>query len=173
MLADVVVSASGSGRVVITDAVAEQALSGRAAPLVLVDLAAAGDVSRTLDHHADVILVRIDSVRSQAAGAEAAATIAASEAAALYPRIEGREVDDVIVALRQHVQAAAGPASASDPAVAEAVRRITQALLHAPTVRAREAARAGELEHYRSALETVFGISGSSVAASVSAGGAT
>ena len=55
-----------------------------------------------------------------------------AEAAALYPRIEGREVDDVIVALRQHVESVAGATAAADPAVAEAVRRITQALLHAP-----------------------------------------
>ena len=41
-LSDVVVAASGHGTAVVTDSHAEQALAGRAAPLVLVDLAAAG-----------------------------------------------------------------------------------------------------------------------------------
>ena len=76
----------------------------------------------------------------------------------LYPRIEGREVDDVIVACARTSSRSPGVDAAADPAVAEAVRRITHALLHAPTVRAREAAQSGELERYRSALETVFGI---------------
>lgn len=171
-LTDIVVGASGLGRTVVSDVLAEQALLGRAAPLVLVDLAAAGDVARTLDGHADVILVRIDDVRRQALGTDAAATVVAQEATSLYPRIEGSEVDDVIVALRQHVQTAAGIDSSADPAVAEAVRRITQALLHTPTLRAREAAQSGELERYRSALETVFGIGDGSTARALSTEGA-
>jgi glutamyl-tRNA reductase len=172
MLVDVVVGASGRGSVVVTDADAEQALRGRSAPLVLVDLAASGDVSRTLDDHADVILVRIDDVRGRATGTQAAARIVAGESAALYPRIEGREVDDVIVALRQHVQRIAGEDESADPAVAEAVRRLTRALLHTPTVRAREAAQTGELERYRSALETVFGIASGSAVGAMSTEGA-
>lgn len=170
-LTDVVIGASGRGQIVVTDELAEWALLSRAAPLVLVDLAAAGDVSRNLDSHADVILVRIDDVRRQSLGTAAAASVISQEAAALYPRIEGREVDDVIVALRQHVQMVAGIDS-SDPAVTEAVHRVTQALLHTPTVRAREAAKNGELERYRSALETVFGIGDGSTDTALSSEGA-
>jgi glutamyl-tRNA reductase len=171
-LADIVVTASGQGRTVVSDSLAEQALLGRAAPLVLVDLAASGDVARGLDGHPDVILVRIDDVSRLALGTEAAAAVVAQEAASLYPRIEGREVDDVIVALRQHIRAIAGGDSPADPAVAEAVHRITQALLHTPTLRAREAAQSGELERYRSALETVFGIGDGSTARALSTEGA-
>jgi glutamyl-tRNA reductase len=171
-LTDVVIGASGGGRTVVTEELAEQALLGRAAPLILVDLAAADDVARSLDHRADVILVRIDDVRRQALGADAAAAIISREATALYPRIEGREVDDVIVALRQHVHSLADVDSAADPAVAEAVRRITQSLLHTPTVRAREAAQSGELERYRSALEMVFGIVNHSAGSAMHTGGA-
>ena len=157
-LADVVVGASGHGVPVVTEAHVEQAMNGRAAPLVLVDLAGAGDVSPTVDAHPDVLLVRIDDVRRRAIGSDAASSVVSREAAMLHPRIEGREVDDVIVALRQHIESIAGVDESVDPAVAEAVRRITRTILHTPTVRAREAAQSGDLERYRSALETVFGI---------------
>ncbi len=171
-LSDIVVCASGQSGPVVTDVLAEEALIARAAPLVLVDLAATGDVARSLDGHADVILVRIDDVRRLALGTDAAAEVVAQEAASLYPRIEGREVDDVIVALRQHVRTVAGIDTSADPAVAEAVHRITQALLHTPTLRAREAAQSGELERYRTALETVFGIGEASSAPAMSTEGA-
>jgi glutamyl-tRNA reductase len=171
-LADVVVGASGHGVPVVTDAHVEQAMNGRAVPLVLVDLAGTGDVSPTVDAHPDVLLVRIDDVRRRAIGSDAASSVICREAAMLHPRIEGREVDDVIVALRQHIEAIAGVDESVDPAVAEAVRRITRTILHTPTVRAREAAQSGDLERYRSALETVFGIEHRADADAVSRGSA-
>ena len=55
--------------------------------------------------------------------------------------------------------AAAEIGSAADPVLADAVRRVTQALLHEPTQRARRAAAEGALERYRAAVETVLGVS--------------
>lgn len=159
-LSDIALTASGHGPDVITTAVANQALTLRGSRLVLVDLAASGDVEASVDDHPDIDVLRIGDVAQDSAGAHAAALAVRHEARALYPRLEDGELDDVIVSLRQHVQSLAeaelGPSS--DAAAADAARRITQALLHAPTEGARAAAANGELDRYRGALEAVFGL---------------
>ena len=159
-LSDVTIAASGHGPDVITRSVATSALALRSAPLVLVDLAAAGDVAAELDSDPDVWVVRIAEVAQAGPGTDAASTLIREEARVLYPRIEGGELDDLIVRLRSHMhEVARGELGATaDPAAVEAIRRVTQALLHDPTKRAREAAANGELERYRAALETVFGL---------------
>jgi glutamyl-tRNA reductase len=43
-------------------------------------------------------------------------------------------------------------------AVARSLRRVSNALLHTPSLRAAELARAGGLEDYQRALQTLFGI---------------
>ena len=159
-LSDVTVAASGHGPDVITRSVATSALSLRSAPLVLVDLAGSGDVAVELDGDPDVRVVRISDISQEGSGAHAARVLVRDEARILYPRIEGGELDDLIVRLRSHVHevARAELGSGADPAAVEAIRRVTQALLHDPTQRAREAAANGELERYRAAIETVFGL---------------
>lgn len=159
-LSDVTVTASGHGPDVITRQVAASALSQRSSPLLLVDLAGSGDVASELDADPDIRVVRISDLAQDDDGTDAASTLVRGEARVLYPRIEGGELDNLIVRLRQHVHdvARAELGATADPAAVEAIRRVTQALLHDPTVRAREAAANGELERYRAALETVFGL---------------
>jgi len=156
---------------VITAQVATSALAMRSSPLMLVDLAGSGDVARELDSEPDVQVVRIADLVCEGGGTGAARALVHNEARVLYPRIEGSELDDLIVRLRQHVHevARAELGTAADPAAAEAIRRVTQALLHDPTERAREAAANGDLERYRSALETVFGLAPGSADAEGSA----
>ena len=43
-------------------------------------------------------------------------------------------------------------------AVARSLRRVSNALLHTPSLRAAELARSGELADYQHALQTLFGI---------------
>lgn len=43
-------------------------------------------------------------------------------------------------------------------AVARSLRRVSNALLHTPSLRAAELARAGDLDDYQHALHTLFGI---------------
>lgn len=159
-LSDVAVTASGHGPEVITAAIANEALTLRSSRLVLVDLAASADVEASIDDHPDIDVLRIGDIARDSAGAHAAALAVRHEARVLYPRIEGEELDNLIVSLRQHVQSLAeaelGPSS--DPAAAETARRITRALLHSPTEGARAAAANGELDRYRAALEAVFGL---------------
>ncbi len=160
-LSDITVTASGHGRPVITPALVAQALSMRTTPLVLIDLAAAGDVAAEIDDDPDVLIMRIADVATSGVDSRAATSVVLAEARALFPRIEGRELDELIVRLRTHVHDVARAELGADPEpeAAEAIRRVTQALLHDPTQRAREAAANGELERYRLALETVFGMS--------------
>jgi glutamyl-tRNA reductase len=42
--------------------------------------------------------------------------------------------------------------------VAQALHRVSQAILHVPTVRAHELARSGDVDAYRDAVHTLFGI---------------
>jgi len=166
-LGDITVAASGHGPVVVSEDIARAARALSASPLVLIDLSASGDIALSLDEEADVLVVRLDDVHQQDAAADRADACVRREARALHPRIESSAVDDLIVAVRRHVEevAAAEIGSSADPALAEAVRRVTQALLHEPTQRARRAAAEGELERYRAALETVLGVSTSTEAA--------
>ncbi|MGO3885794.1 MAG: glutamyl-tRNA reductase, partial [Mycetocola sp.] len=69
-----------------------------------------------------------------------------------------------IVALRSHVfgildtelERVAG--KSPDPRTEQALRHLAGVLLHTPTSRAREFARAGESQRYIDAIETLFGV---------------
>jgi len=157
-LSDVTVTASGRGTASISSSIARAAVGLRSTPLVLVDLAAASDVAADLDDDADILVLRLADVTQSSNGAGAASKLVRAEARQLYPRIEGGELDELIVRLRTHVHevALAELGATPEPSAVEAVRRMTQALLHHPTARAREAAANGELDRYRAALEQVF-----------------
>ncbi|MDO8309110.1 MAG: hypothetical protein Q7V58_12240 [Actinomycetota bacterium] len=158
-VSDVTLAASGHGTAVITPAIAEQALRQRSTPLVILDLAAARDTAPGVADEPGIHVVTIDEVAGHAGGVTAAAALVHAEAQAIYPRIAGPELDDVIVTLRRRVESLVGGSGVdeADPVLADAVRKVTQALLHEPTARAREAAASGRLDQYRAALETVFG----------------
>lgn len=160
-LADVVVAASGRGTPVLTSAVVEAASRQRSAPLVILDLAA-GDVSPGATAVPDTTVIGLDDLAASASGAEAAAEVVRAETAALMPRIAGDELDDIIVALRSHVESVAE--AVSTPETADAVRRLASALLHEPTQRARAAAHHGDLDRFRAAVETIFGVGSGSPA---------
>ena len=87
--------------------------------------------------------------------------------AAFEDRMAVRRLDPAIVALRQHVSVAVEKEMtrlrAKYPAevaadVELALHRVTQSLLHTPTMRAGELARTGDSADYLQALHTLFGI---------------
>jgi glutamyl-tRNA reductase len=155
-LADVVIAASGHGLPVLTASLVDQAQVGRARPLAVLDLAM-GDVDPSIQANPDVLVIGLDDVRSDTMVTEAADAHVREQAAALTLRIADRELDEVIITLRSHVEAAA--ARAGDPGADENLRRLTSTLLHEPTLRARRAAQSGDLERFRSAVEMLFGTS--------------
>lgn len=175
--ADVVLACSGGESIVLTPALVAHALGDRKRPLTLVDLALHGDVATGVELLRNVHVVRLEDVRSHAPGESIAALESAraivAHAVARYSGGEsGRSVDPAIVALREHVfgllereVARVRPAAGADPserdsaAVTEAaLRRFAKALLHTPTVRARELAESGHSDDYLQALSTLYGL---------------
>ena len=79
----------------------------------------------------------------------------------------GRNAAPAVTAMRAHIsriiedeiaQATRRHDPDTSDAVARALRRVSNELLHTPSVRAAELARTGGLDDYRAALHTLFGI---------------
>ena len=166
--ADLVLACSGSGGVGL--AVGEPHRR-RDRPLVVVDLALRGDVDRRITTDPAVRLIDLQDIRA-AAPPQQRESVAAARAVvrAAVTEFEGaartRSADQAVVALRRHVQELVetevervrgrGPAATAE--VEQALHRFSRALLHAPTVRARDLAARGEQGEYVDALRTLFGI---------------
>jgi len=145
---------------------------GHTAPLPVLDLAMAGDVAPDASLLPQVVVIDLDEVSRNAPAEQADAVAAATElvrsGVATFSHVEGgRKADPAVTAIRAYVSAIIEaeivaaerrhtPETAD--AVARSLRRVSNALLHTPSVRAAELARTGDLEDYRNALHTLFGI---------------
>ncbi|MFZ4486983.1 MAG: hypothetical protein ACOYO9_10380 [Candidatus Nanopelagicales bacterium] len=167
---DVVVGCSGHGTPVITSELALQVLGLRGRPLIAIDVALRPDIDPALDSHPGLRILRMaDAPAGQgSAGSVEAGRLIAREARALAPRMTGGDLDELITAMRAHVQrlAADEVRRVEDPghaaAVEHALHRFTQALLHTPTARARESAANERLDGFRHAVGWVFDLEGAS-----------
>ncbi len=170
--AELVVCCSGSNGVVLTREMLEAARFGAQSALPIVDLALRSDVAPEAGELPGVDVVGLEAIGEHAPTEAAAAILNAQEivakAAETFLHIEGgRAADPAVVAMRAHVmgiieceQAAVGrkyPPEVAE-AVARSLRRVSNALLHTPSVRAQELARTGDLDDYRRAMHTLFGI---------------
>ena len=165
---DLVVACSGAAGAVLTvDALAE-ARSGTAHPLTVVDLALRHDVDPGVRELPGVRLVSLTTV-AEHAPAEHGAVLEARDlvraaARAYEAERRVREWNPAVLAERSRVlgglEAAlsALPDDERDERQARALRRRTRAALHGPTVRAREAARAGDTAAYAAALAELAAI---------------
>ncbi len=170
--ADLVVTCSGTGSVVLTADTVSQARRGLLDFLTIVDLTAAGDVSLETAQLPDVDLISLDRIGEHVPSEQAAAVLDARDivnrAVVTYQHLEeGRRAVPAVTAMRAHVSqiiereidlASAQHSPEVAEAVARSLRRVSNALLHAPSVRAAELARTGGLDDYRQALHTLFGI---------------
>jgi len=170
--ADAVVCCSGTGSQTLTADTLADARLGRTAPLPVLDLAMAGDVAPEVSLLPQVALVDLDEVSRNAPAEQADAVAAARDlvrsGVATFGHIEGgRRADPAVTAIRAYVAAIIEaeivaaerrhtPETAD--AVARSLRGVSNALLHTPSIRAAELARTGDLEDYRNALHTLFGI---------------
>lgn len=172
---DLVVACSGAaGAVLGVDALAS-ARQGSASPLTVVDLALRHDVDPGVRSLPGVRLVSLHTVAEHAPAEHAAVqaahdvVVAAAEAYEADRRV--REWNPAVVAERTRVLGGleAGlselPDDARDERTERTLRRRTRALLHGPTVRAREAARAGDALTYAAALTELASIPVPTVAA--------
>lgn len=136
---------------------------------LIIDLGLPRNVNPDVQHAPGVELLDLETIRLHAPLEELQASSSArslvSKAARKFSSVS-REQDlaPAIVALRSHVfgvldaelERVAG--KSPDPRTEQALRHLAGVLLHTPTSRARDYARAGESQRYIDAIETLFGI---------------
>jgi len=173
-LAQVLVACSGRGRRAnrITARQVSDARAASVGPLPVVDLALARDVSPELAMTPGIDLIDLDVVGEHAPTDHVESLHRAreliDEAVDDYLRTErARLADPAILAVRAYVNqivaheidsVTAHGSSDEAAAVRRSLRRVANAVLHQPTVRAAAAAQDGDLGEFTSALERVFGI---------------
>jgi glutamyl-tRNA reductase len=173
--ADAVITCSGaehSGGPVIDATQLAHARAGATALLPVLDLSLTGDVAPEAAELLEVDLIDLEEIGAHAPAEQAAAVLAARDLVArgvdAYLHLEqGRAATPAVTAMRSHVsqfieREIEAAARRYDPdtaaAVARSLRRVSNALLHTPSLRAAELARTGELADYSHALRTLFGI---------------
>jgi glutamyl-tRNA reductase len=159
---DLVVACSGAaGAVLDVDALvrarsAEAAVGAR--PLSVVDLALQHDVEPAVGELPGVRLVSLTTVAEHAPDGHSATVadaraLVAEQAATFERELRTRQWNPPVVAERRRVhEELAAAADQLDERAARALRRRVRSALHGPTVRAREAARAGDVAAYATAL---------------------
>jgi glutamyl-tRNA reductase len=173
--ADLLVTCSGgesSQGPLVSAALLAAARASATALLPVLDLSLAGDVAPDAAALLNIDLIDLEEVGAHAPAEQTASVLAARDLVArgvdTYLHLEqGRAATPAVTAMRAHVsqfiereiEAAArryDPETAA--AVARSLRRVSNALLHTPSLRAAELARTGELADYSHALQTLFGI---------------
>ena len=179
--ADLVISCTGATSLVITADLVAHALSlrpgnGAGRPLVLLDLALPHDVDRDAAGLPGVTVLGLDAMEdaglavaaTQAEDVAAVRAIVAEEFAARVSARHAARVAPTVVALRakaaEVVQAEldrlAGRLGPLDDRasgeIAQAMRRVVDKLLHAPTVRVKELAGSPGGDSYEAALRVLF-----------------
>jgi glutamyl-tRNA reductase len=181
--ADLVISCTAAGSLVITESVVRAVLPirDRARPLVLLDLAMPRDVDPAVGElpgpgEAAVTVISMDTLRGSgehAVGADEVAAVRAiveEEFAAHGSAVRADRVTPTVVALRAKAATVvdaelarlAGRLSEESVSghaleeMAQTVRRVVDKLLHAPTVRVKELASSPDGEEYAAALRVLF-----------------
>lgn len=155
---DVVVACSGRGEYVLTADNIIRALERRTENkgklLQIIDLASSADVSYAVDELAGVQVIRLAEIKSDEINVSVATQLIQDGVRDAMPRILDTELDDFIVKLRSHITAIIRPSVQHHDAVT--THKVIQALLHTPTIRAKQAAAAGRLDEVRNAFEMLF-----------------
>jgi glutamyl-tRNA reductase len=179
--ADLVISCTGAASLVITADMVARALrlrtgAGAARPLVLLDLALPHDVDRDAAGLPGVTVLGLDSLEdaglaiaaTQAGDVAAVRAIVAEEFAARVSARHAARVAPTVVALRAkaaevveaELDRLAGRLGPLDERatgeIAQAMRRVVDKLLHAPTVRVKELAGSPGGDSYEAALRVLF-----------------
>ena len=146
--------------------------AGVIAVLPVLDLSLTGDIDPEAAHLLGVDLLDLEEIGAHAPAEQAAAVLAARDLVTrgvdTYLHLEqGRAATPAVTAMRAHVSqfiereiesANRRYDAETAAAVARSLRRVSNALLHTPSLRAAELARSGELADYSHALQTLFGI---------------
>jgi len=173
--ADLVVTCSGQeagSSPILTASLLASARDSTSPLLPILDLSLSGDVAEDAGQLIGVDLIDLDEIGAHAPAEQSAAVLAARDLVTrgvdTYLHMEsGRAATPAVTAMRSHVSqfiereiesATRRYDAETAAAVARSLRRVSNALLHTPSLRAAELARAGGLEDYQHALHTLFGI---------------
>lgn len=169
--ADLLVAASGSSGPVIDVEMVRTARDGREV-LPVLDLALSSDLAADTAELEGVHVIGLDDVAAHAPDEHADAILHAQDIVlSAVERFEaherGRTADHAVVAMRAHVmtiinEELARISTRVDPQtadeIARALHRVSNAILHQPSIRARELAEAGDFADYLRAVHTLFGV---------------
>ena len=154
--ADIVVSALGSGRPVVTAQAMDQAIRARRRrPVLLIDVAVPPDIDPQVDRLDDVFRYELDDLEraamqgrsTRAAAADAAWSLIDGAIAGFLGRQAGKAAVPTIVALRRRFEAIREDVLAERPTdAASATRLLVNRLLHDPSALLREMAAASPAE---------------------------
>lgn len=176
--ADLVISCTGAGGLVITEAMVRAALAARdaARPLVLLDLAMPRDVDPAAAALPGVSVIGMDELRGSSGAAVGTDEVAAvraiveEEFAAYGSAVRAAQVTPTVVALRAKAATVVdaelsrlagrlsehGVSGHALEEISQTVRRVVDKLLHGPTVRVKELASSPGGEEYAAALRVLF-----------------
>lgn len=170
--ADVVVATSGGTHHLIDADLISAARPASSSPLPIMDLALSSDVHPDVSALPEADLIDLELIGRHAPEEHSTAILQAQDivlrAVEEFEAHErGRTADHAVVAMRAHVmtiineeldriRGRVDPETAEE--VARSLRRVSNAILHQPSVRARELARSGDFGEYRRAIHTLFGI---------------
>jgi len=169
--ADLVIACSGTGTHLIDAEFLQQSRPAHEL-LPILDLALSSDVAGDVHALQTVDVIDLDVIGKNAPGERADAIAAAraivqEEVLEFEAELASRSVDPVVASMRAHVgllineetdrvRRRSGEDIATE--VAHSLHRVTNALLHTPSIRARALARTGNEEDYRQAIQLLFGI---------------
>ena len=170
--ADVVVTCRGLGAPILgRDDLAAVMERREGADIALVDLAIARDIDQAVVTVPGVLLLDLPTIQRHVPDAShreaARARVLVDEGVRdLVGRLRGREMDPVVVALRDTVNEMVADEVARLPhgrpitgeEAAHALRRLAARLVHVPSVRARKAATEGRSDEYLNALNELWGL---------------
>jgi len=172
--ADLVVSASGAHGYAIDRDLVRQALGLRQPghPLVLIDVSLSRDIDPEVAMIPECEVIDLELIRDRAPKEHVQSMVTARDiildAVNEFEReLLARSIDPVVAALRDHIAKTVdqevasvwrkfGDAAAAD--VRRSLHRVTNTLLHTPTVNAKELASAGKQDEFIRAVRLLFGI---------------
>jgi len=170
--ADVVVACSGAPHPLIDQALIAASGAARDRVLPIMDLALSPDVAPDVRTMPNIDLVDLNVIHEFAPREHSSAILEAQDivltAVRSFEELEsGRSADHAIVAMRSHVMSIISeeierirhrvdPDTAEE--VAKSLNRVSNVILHTPSVRAQELARTGDFAEYTRAVHTLFGI---------------
>jgi len=171
---DLVVSASGTNGYAITSELAERiaTMRGEARDLICVDVSLSKDIDPEVSQIAGFDVIDLEHIKQRAPkehfdSLSTAREIIRNAVEDFENELASRSIDPVVAALRAHIRAQvdqevehvrrkSGPEAAHS--VQRSLKRVTNALLHTPSVNAKELAANGKQDEYVRAVRLLFDI---------------